>query len=497
MRNLVLFADGTWNGNDNPTRVTNVNLLWKMCKTSDGAESDQLVEYHTGVGTTGGIVSRLTGGAFAKGLDDNIIDAYLWLAKNYRPSDQIMLFGFSRGAYTVRSLVGMINSAGFLDLSSDDLASDTRRALSEVAFSRYRNRGVDQSQLQGVPTHPTPDIQFMGCWDTVGALGIPDEVNIIRKWFKPEKYRFNNTTLSDNVLVARHALSIDEKRRSYAPTLWDESDSDDARDMKQVWFSGVHANVGGGYPTRGLSDITLKWMIDEAKAVGLLLEPSYQDLLTPRPMEELEDSRKGFFGKLKSRPRSIPNFVGDEAGEKFSEGALVRQKANQGYWATTKLAPGESTLLEINSKEHWVQTSLFLEDGGSYQFTAEGQWFDAKVPHGPEGTPENKRQLGHKVGDLWSKLEESWGDGPAEPSTYSPARRAKDANWFALVGVIANGSGVNQDKKEINEHETFLIANETSKEIEKGGYLYCYANDAWKFYFNNKGSITLEVRRLS
>ena len=497
MRNLVFFADGTWNSNDNPARLTNVYLLSKICEEADVSKDEQKTKYQTGVGTTGSIVSRLTGGAFGKGLDQNIIDAYIWLAENYRPSDRIMLFGFSRGAYTIRSLVGMINVAGLLDLSSDDLNEVDRRDLSEAAFSRYRDRGIDQTKFAGARTHPTPDIQFMGCWDTVGALGIPDEVNVIRKWFSPEKYRFNNTTLSDNVLVARHALSIDEMRRSYAPTLWGETEGDADRDIKQVWFPGVHANVGGGYPIRDLSDITLEWMINEAKANGLLLNPSYEDKLSPRPLGQLENSRKGFFGKLKSRPRAVPNFLRAATNEKISEAARVRHVANQGYWATTHLAPGDSTMLEITSKQQWVKSNLFVEDGETYRFTADGQWFDRKVAHGPSGTPQDKRQKGHKLGDWWSKKEQKWAGNPAEPSTYSLARRFRDANWFSLIGVIANGSGVDQVKKEINEHEAFLIGDEATRQIDAGGYLYCYANDAWRFYFNNNGSVTLRVERLS
>ncbi|MDX8353981.1 DUF2235 domain-containing protein [Cognatiyoonia sp. IB215182] len=495
MRNLVFFADGTWNDNDNPSRITNVNLLWKMCRDADVPESAQVVKYQTGVGTEGGFISRLTGGAFAKGLDDNIIDAYIWLASNYKPSDRIILIGFSRGAYTVRSLVGMINSSGFLDLSSDDLSKSAKRKLSEIAFSKYRDRGRDQSELAGAATHETPDIHFLGCWDTVGALGIPDEVNIIRKWLKPERYRFNNTKLSDNVVMARHAVSIDEQRRAYAPTLWDEAEDENNRDMKQVWFSGVHANVGGGYAIRDLSDITLTWMIDEAKSAGLLVHPSYKDSLNPKPMGQLEDSHTGFFGKLKSRPRSVPNF--HDAGEKIAKEAHVRHQANQGYWATTTLAPDESILLEVSSKEQWVRTNLYLEGGATYRFTAHGKWYDAKVAHGPSGTPRNKRQGGHKIGDFWAKVERRWAGVTAEPSTYSPARRFEYANWFALIGVVADGSGVDQNTNEINEHDTFLIGDEVAKTVARGGYLYCYANDAWKFYFNNKGSVTLKVERTS
>lgn len=497
MRNLVFFADGTWNDNDNPARLTNVNLLWKLCEEAGASEDDQQIKYQTGVGTTGNIVSRLTGGAFGKGLDKNIIDAYIWLSENYRPSDRIMLFGFSRGAYTIRSLVGMMNSAGLLDLSSQDLNEDERRELSEVAFSRYRDRGMDQSKIAGAPTHPTPDIQFMGCWDTVGALGIPDEVNVIRKWFRPEKYIFNDTTLSDNVLVARHALSIDEMRRSYAPTLWDETEDNAGRDIKQVWFPGVHANVGGGYPIRDLSDITLEWMINEAKAAGLMLNPSYKGKLSPRPLGQLENSRKGFFGKLKSRPRAVPNLLRAAGNKKISDAARIRHGANQGYWATTHLAAGESIQLEVSSKQQWVKSNLYVEDGEVYRFTADGQWFDANVAHGPSGTPQEKRQKGHWVGDWWSKLEQKWAGNPNEPSTYSPARRFKDANWFSLIGVIANAVGVDEEKNEINEHEAFLIGDERTKQIESGGYLYCYANDAWRFYFNNNGSVTLRVERLS
>jgi len=497
MRNLVFFADGTWNNSDNPARLTNVCLLSNMCPKEGERDSEQLATYQEGVGTTGLVVSRITGGAFANGLDDNIIEAYCWLATNYRPSDRIFLFGFSRGAYTVRSLVGMINRAGFLDLSSDDFDNDKKKALAKIAFSKYRDRGRDDARLKGVPRHPRPNIHFLGCWDTVGALGVPDDVTVIRRLFRPGKYTFNDTTLSDNVLIARHAVAIDEQRRAYAPTLWDEPDDAEERDLKQVWFSGVHSNVGGGYETRDLSDITLKWMIDEATSAGLILSSAHDVVVNPIALGKLEDSRSGFFGKLKSRPRSVPSFRGADGARRFSAEALTRQSSDTGYWVTNTLSPGESISLEISSKEHWNSTKLFLEKGGRYRFSANGQWSDAKVDCGPGGVAESERQLGHKVGDLWSRFERRAGGNAPEPSTYSPARRYLEADWFALVGVIANGAGVDQAKNEINEHETFLIGDGMEMDVKKAGYLYCYANDAWKFYFNNSGSITLTVERIS
>ncbi|MEM9348994.1 MAG: DUF2235 domain-containing protein [Pseudomonadota bacterium] len=496
MRNLVFFADGTWNDNDNPTRLTNVNLLWKMSQSIGAENAPQITKYQPGVGATGSAFAQLKGGGFGKGLDDKIIDAYRWLAENYRPSDRIFLFGFSRGAYTVRSLVGMINHAELLDLSSEDLSISSRRELAEVAFSSYRDRGADKSHLDAIKHHPRPDIHFLGCWDTVGALGIPDDVNIIRKLSKPQKYSFNDTRLSENVVVARHAVSIDEVRRAYAPTLWEETEEPASRDMVQKWFPGVHANVGGGYANRDLSDAALIWMAEEAAAAGLLIKSDHEVSLNPRPLGELHDSHTGLFGKLKSRPRSVPNFHGDDAVTAFSEGAIARHRANQGYWPTTMLAPGESTLVAISAEEQWARTNVYLEPG-QYRFVAEGKWKDAKVPHGPKGAKEAALQLGHKVGNFWAGLEQRVAGNPAEPSTYSPARRFGDAPWFALVGVIANGSGVDQAKQAVVEHMTFEIGEQAEKPVTAGGYLYCYANDAWKFYFNNSGSLMLTIQRIS
>jgi uncharacterized protein (DUF2235 family) len=270
-KRIALFLDGTWN---NVSDNTNVWRLKSLCSRS----SEQLVYYSAGVGTQTG--ERLSGGMFGIGINEEVIDAYQWLVEHYEPGAQVFIFGFSRGAFTARSLAGFISKCGLLKPGSP--------VSMKQMFERYR-KGTAQSVLalgkvveSGLPledrwikeySRPIP-IWFQGVWDTVGALGVPLPCvpNVSR-----EDFAFLETDLRINDTHAYHALAIDEHRKAFAPTLWVKStpkqgDTYPPRDLDHVeqrWFAGAHANVGGGYENDLLAQIPLQWLMNKAIAHGL------------------------------------------------------------------------------------------------------------------------------------------------------------------------------------------------------------------------------------
>jgi uncharacterized protein (DUF2235 family) len=271
MKRLVLCCDGTWNSADQqrdgapcPTNV--VKLAYRIAKRDAGIP--QVIYYDQGVGT-GNAVDRLSGGALGQGLEDNIHDAYRFLVANYEPGDELYFFGFSRGAFTARSIVGMIRKCGILGREHVQHYHD--------AITLYRS---DQH-----PDDPDPvalrkryslcgaeeiPVTCIGVWDTVGSLGIP--LRGLRGLTRG-KYQFHDTQLSGTVRHAYHALAVDEHRAPFEPTLWTYKPKP-GQVVEQVWFCGAHSDVGGGYPEFALSDITLGWMLEKARGAGLALDRS-------------------------------------------------------------------------------------------------------------------------------------------------------------------------------------------------------------------------------
>jgi uncharacterized protein (DUF2235 family) len=304
VKRLILCCDGTWNRADQqsdgvpcPTNV--VKLGYRLAKR-DG-DIAQVIHYDHGVGT-GNSLDRLTGGAFGHGLEANIHGAYRFLVANYEKDDQIFLFGFSRGAFTARSIAGMVRNCGILKRES------VRHYAEAIALYQDRSRHPDHDDsvaFRGRHSEcgeETVRIRFIGVWDTVGALGIP--VRGLRGATRG-KHQFHDTELSGSVDHAFHALAIDEQRGPFTPTLWYEKPKGD-QTMKQVWFAGVHSDVGGGYPEPGLSDIALQWMLDQASQVGgLALEPLQGYELDPRPLLASHESRKGFYRLTRPHHRPI------------------------------------------------------------------------------------------------------------------------------------------------------------------------------------------------
>ena len=271
-KRLVICCDGTWNEpdqevDDNPadeTEPTNVLKVVRGLAPVDGEQVPQVVYYDTGVGTQG-LADKYVGGGLGSGLSENIQQAYRFIANNYHEGDELFLFGFSRGAYTVRSLAGFIGVAGLL-------RKENLRLLPE-AYALYRlspdkrDGAMVQKRLNkaGEPSRRPVPIRFIGVWDTVGALGAPTPIlgRLTRK-----RVSFHDTQLGHNVENAYHALAVDERRRPFQPDLWTGAPAEN-QTVQQVWFAGVHSNIGGGYRDCGLSNIALAWLADRAASNGL------------------------------------------------------------------------------------------------------------------------------------------------------------------------------------------------------------------------------------
>ena len=313
---IAIFCDGTWNS---PTisMPTHVYKLYAACAQTD----DQRALYFEGVGTGGAdagawgkLFHKFGGGLFGWGLNRNIKEAYLALCQNYRAGDKIMIFGFSRGAYTARSLAGMIRKCGILETPT--------RGNANKAFRLYRKSGADnapdtahiwKARRKLSPHYATSQndvvrrgdgsklvrVSYLGIWDTVGALGIPEAVLGPVAAFWNARYRFHDTRLSHLVEAARHAVALDERRVFFVPSLWDnleaaadgpglnQGDRTATRPYQQIWFVGDHAIVGGSAAAEGLTSLTLDWIVEGAQSVGLMLGPDAKfDKLVRDPIQK-------------------------------------------------------------------------------------------------------------------------------------------------------------------------------------------------------------------
>lgn len=514
MGNLIVCCDGTWNTPEDEQGgvpvPTNVVRIYNALAEVDSSGQAQRKYYHPGVGTDGGWWQRLIGGGLGVGLDGNIMSAYRWLGANYKKNDRIFLFGFSRGAFTVRSLAGMISECGLLDLSGQDDTEAWSRV--EKAYQEgYRNlrpvgdwAGSWEFHHVDAPEAEFP-VYFLGVWDTVGALGIPNDLAILNLIDNPRRYFFHHTDLGNNVLNARHAVALDEKRASFTPTLW--TNIAQRPTAKQVWFPGVHCDVGGGYAEHGLSDAALKWMLDEARTLGLEFFQSMYDQVAPNPQGVLHDSTVGAFRLLRTQPRSVPPIL-PTTRDILHDSVLARQStpplAQANYRPTTLLRKGEEKTVTIFASQHWNDTGIYLEDGAQYAFEASGEWLDGDIKCGPDGPKDGFQveKLAHVFGDAAGQIEKAYKIlTKNEEADLKSSRREEDMPWFALVGAIANGGNPGQDGTP-QPPEVFLIGKNcrypaAGSNPSRPGYLYCFANDAWDFYFNNRGSVVLKVTRLS
>jgi uncharacterized protein (DUF2235 family) len=308
VRRLIVCCDGTWNAPEKlepdvrfPTNVLKIaRAIWPVDKTG----VSQIIEYVRGIGT-GNVVDRVVGGASGKGITSNILQAYQFISNNFQRGDHIYLFGFSRGAYTARSLSGFIYHFGILKKEYQhllpifyDLYQRTPKDQLPELVAGYAEKidrdGEDQER------HCIP-IQFIGVWDTVGALGVP--VGLIRHMLK-ERIGFHDTELAPNVTYAYHALAIHEYRVDFPPTLWTAKRP--GQTVEQVWFPGAHSDVGGGQNQTGLSDIALQWMAEKAMRVGLEMKQGYLlNTIRANALLPVANSRTGLYVWLDPYVRPI------------------------------------------------------------------------------------------------------------------------------------------------------------------------------------------------
>ena len=339
-KNIVLCSDGTGN-RDIKARGTNVFKLYEAVDIQghkdDKKKTPQVAFYDDGIGTSSLLPLRILGGAFGWGFSKNVRDLYTELVHVYQPGDRLYLFGFSRGAYTIRALAGMIQYCGIVDVTKDGIGTDKKRLKSRVkacwdqfvaaAFKPFqrdvvRCRNVpttadatideERRRLLGAVMHPEyapygePFIEFVGVWDTVAAVGAPfEELRDILNFFIPVK--FAELVPGSRIKRACHALSIDDERQSFHPELWNEQRTSRPDQIKQVWFTGAHSNVGGGYPKQGMSLVALDWMMAEAEQCGLRFIPGDRESIRTHQdiHDKLYDSRAGLAIYYRWGPRNI------------------------------------------------------------------------------------------------------------------------------------------------------------------------------------------------
>ncbi len=368
-KRLALFLDGTWNQVSDNTNIWRFRAL-VLPASADGCE--QRAYYSTGLGTKFG--ERIRGGMFGQGIDTAITSAYEWLIDNYQAGDEIFIFGFSRGAYTARSLSGFVSKCGLLQ-------SGAPLGVNQM-FMRYRRphqrtiRELMAAQADGKTDFSFEEawmlkyalavpIKFLGIFDTVGALGVP--FPLVRR-LRGSAYPFLNTGLRQNNEYAFHALAIDEHRKAFCPTLWTNQGATTAKPRpiertEQRWFVGAHANVGGGCFDDPLAQLPFQWLAGKAKARGLAFRDGFAvepNAATARISDSYAEFMGGLYGlftlgRRSYRPIGVaPKDEGEgvvNINETIDTSVFARWRADPAYrppmlqaWATSKdVDPGKIT----------------------------------------------------------------------------------------------------------------------------------------------------------
>lgn len=341
MKRFVICFDGTWQKLRQP-KPTNIAIISQSVAHThtlpDGGAIPQIVIYSQGVGTniealgkdgfmdgvTDGL-NRILGGVFGDGLEDSIVDTYLRLAFNYEAGDEIYVFGFSRGAFCARSFAGLINSAGIVSRMHADKAWDAFRLYrarpgpeatqferddyerARRGFILLYGKGLRAADGSRIKTDEAPKVTYLGIFDTVGQRGIPSALGGFARALN-KRFGFHDMRIGDNVLAARHAVAIDERRLGFPPTLWEGVQEANKRphcqpgrmNYQQRWFIGTHGDIGGGEGSP-LSAAPLKWIAEGATECGLRFYARHGDDESPLD-KVVREAGLVFNGRI-SRPR--------------------------------------------------------------------------------------------------------------------------------------------------------------------------------------------------
>ncbi|MFQ5650123.1 MAG: DUF2235 domain-containing protein [bacterium] len=347
-KNIVVFSDGTGQ-EGGKGHNTNIYKLFNMVLDRS---PEQIAFYDRGLGTGW---RKVAGNVSGMGISKNILECYRFIFETYEVGDQIYLFGFSRGATTVRSLSSFIHVFGMLPKS--------RHELIEQAYDIYKTENKkerDRKAQKFISKHHTMwcRIKFLGVWDTVAALGLPFKtIDVVLDKIPFFRHKFQDLRLSDSVENAYHALAIDDERLTFHPTLWHRG-LKPYQTMKQVWFCGMHTDVGGGYEEHELSDITLEWMIQNGVHHGLKIYPKHTIEITPKANGTMHDSRGTRLTRLyrrKTRTWSSKNH-----GKPVVHESVLKRKLNR---YNQEEPPYSPWILEIDyDVEPWNRLTVVTEE---------------------------------------------------------------------------------------------------------------------------------------
>ncbi len=453
---------------------------------------------------------KLIESAFGTGISEGIVNGYAEIVRQYRPGDRIYLCGFSRGAYTARCIAGVISRIGLLR------AEHGRYAPQMVQL--YRNRADQHARVAVRPcmVHADPAIEFVGVFDTVASLGVP----LWGWWFRVLPIWKLGPLQTDPVEACRHvyhALSMDERRSEFFPTLYTDpraqsggrrSARDKLETLQQVWFRGAHADIGGGYARCDLSDITLGWMLDAMQRHGLRVRDGARDTLRPDPLGPLHDELKRnpgwvLFGSW-PRWHPTPGAGPDSNGTALHPSVLERAttvEARTGRPDFIRLQPGADRVIVVEAGRSWDRTGIVIERGATYRLSyLGGLWRDA------DATP--CTGAGQNATGLFDLRR-----------TLTIGRRLREEPWMRLVATVAHPRRwpllergfvallrilLVRDPDELTcqlapigrdlgrKNAAVLIRNEA-----QSGLLYLFANDWWQAASNNSGGLQLRIERVA
>jgi len=468
-KNIVLFSDGTGNGAAKINK-TNVWRLYKALDLSHTGDINQLAHYDDGVGSSSFKLFAILGGALGWGLKRNVVDLYAFLCRHYQPGDRIYCFGFSRGAFTIRVLADLILHEGLVDRKHVKNESDLRY-LALGAFRSYRkakypgrpwvewmrairdksaaiwHKTFGMSWYKKGRNVRVDQIKFIGLWDTVDAYGLPIE-ELTEAWKTIVPLALPDRQPSPRITRICHALALDDERHTFEPVLLDEETLDPARQypavdsicdeqVSQVWFAGVHSNVGGGYPDDGLARISLYWIMREADKHGLRFrELEWQHLREARDLDgRIYDSRRGLAGFYRYQPRRLERLTNDR-----KHGVKVR---------TAKIH--QSVLQRIRDSPEYAPISLperytVVTDNGD--IIEPGVEREAKSPKISPALLEDPARAKHRIEQqdriwrlVWWRrlvyfLTVAAGLGLASFPMWSPATGACSGSWCGLAAIV-------------------------------------------------------------
>ena len=524
MKRIVVCCDGTWNDLD-MRYITNVGRLVQcMGKRgkSGGKAIAQSVYYDDGVGASSSGVRRVLEGATGIGIDEQIYNAYRHICINYEQNDEICLFGFSRGAFAVRSIAGMIGKLGLVE------AKNLKHLARAMDVYRSKNKTEQSDFKKQHAGHKNVKITILGCWDTVGSLGIPDKIpffpldNLVRK-----RYQFHDTELGKHVERALHAVAIDERRKEFGVTTMNKPKGAPAsQKLIQTWFPGDHSCIGGGsWEKRAFSNHSLKWMVEQAANLGVGLGVNF-DLLHDvgladagvffsnkvsfiygrknRRMEQDQVTWQDIDQSARYRWQELSDYRPPELKRRFkseleaSTDNTIRNPLSQ----PTSLKKGQSTWLRVHAQHVDNNSRVMAAKGDHFEISVSRLqvWKDADLDpcdiqgwntdKPPKAKPAYKD--GDKVnpGSISKRLRRS----------VKSKRLVKQADWFELVISVGKDNYQRLSiTKPPTEAQPFVIPFQAKSE----GELFFAANDVSHpiglvdKYDDNTGWVWINIKKIS